>query len=261
MLIIKRGALAATVCLVAALGLAGCSGSDKQQGAVAANSSSSSPTTPVAQDPLNTPGQTAAPTGTTGSGSGTATQPGASSSPKPGTPAPTKTTPTKPAPTNPTPTTKECDQLGAEFGPVNTTGISSAARSTAQKLFTAATRCDKAILVAMATKDKTSLSFGLISADKAFVLPQDGEKRYVNLARLLGMKPTMEKAHGSTTAIWPRVHTLAGSKDPAAWQEAVDAGLLTPAQAKQMQTAGSGYMGWRLGISNTGKWQYFIAGD
>lgn len=252
--------------LATALALSACGSGSTPQGQ--ANSTTGTQNTITTPDPMGTdtagqpvvadPGQPDAsntpPVGTPPAGtpspstSHTTTTPGRPS-PKPSTPTPTKNPP------------GECDELGAEFGPVNTTGLPIKAKTTATTLFRAATGCDKTTLVQLATRDKTSLSFGLTTPSQAFVLPQNSDKRYVNLARVLGMKPVLETLNGHTTAVWPRVHTQAGSQEPAAWQEAVDAGLLTKAQADQMRKEGSGYMGWRVGITSSGAWQYYLAGD
>ena len=52
-----------------------------------------------------------------------------------------------------------------------------------------------------------------------------------------------------------------GARDPKAWDEAVSAGLLTRAQARDMRAQGSGYLGWRVLIDADGGWGAFIGGD
>ena len=55
--------------------------------------------------------------------------------------------------------------------------------------------------------------------------------------------------------------TARGARDPKAWDEAVSAGLLTRAQARDMRAQGSGYLGWRVLIDADGGWGAFIGGD
>lgn len=69
--------------------------------------------------------------------------------------------------------------------------------------------------------------------------------------------------------IWPRVAgpnpdggavwNRAGSDEDR--QELVDVGLYTQEEVDQMREAGSGYLGYRIGILKGGDWLYFIAGD
>ncbi len=144
----------------------------------------------------------------------------------------------------------------------NTVGLTTAASTTAQTLFEAAVACDSQQLIALATRDQTNLSFGLVTPAEAFVLPEQPDERYAALVRVLGTTPVSDTTSGRPLSVWPAVATLAGENDDAAWQEVVDAGLLTPAEAQKMRTDGSGYLGWRVGIDGTaGTWQFMVAGD
>lgn len=144
----------------------------------------------------------------------------------------------------------------------NTVGLTAAASTTAQAVFEAAVACDSQQLIALATRDRTNLSFGLVTPAEAFALPEQPDERYAALVRVLGTTPVSDTTSGRPLSVWPAVATLAGQNDDAAWQEVVDAGLLTQAEAQKMRGAGSGYLGWRVGIDGTaGTWQFMVAGD
>ncbi len=124
----------------------------------------------------------------------------------------------------------------------------------------AAAICDAKTLTAIAAKDRTSLSFGLVSPAQAFAVPDDDGRYKALVLMLTRTRPVADRAFRPRTAyVWPRVSR--GDNDRAAWAETVSAGLLTAKEAAQMRRMGSGYMGWRTGIDARGKWLFDIAGD
>ncbi len=138
----------------------------------------------------------------------------------------------------------------------NTTGASAAAAATANALRQAAISCDTAALVARAEKDQTELSFGELTPAEAFALPETDD-RYAGIAHVLSSAPGTWEG----VTIWPRVASPAAYADPAAWTEAVAAGAITAEESRMMQEQGSGYYGWRIGITDAGVWQYNVAAD
>ncbi len=78
---------------------------------------------------------------------------------------------------------------------------------------------------------------------------------------LTELPPAAQADTDPVAHVWPRVATEAFADDDAAWQEVVDAGLLEADQADRMRDAGAGYLGWRIGITTTGDWAFFVAGD
>jgi len=141
--------------------------------------------------------------------------------------------------------------------------LSAPAADTATTLLAAAVDCDDKALVALSTQDGSSTSFGDRTPEEFWTLPgaEEHEDVYAILARILTrLEPAELPASQGMPAmyVWPRLQ--AGEDSAAAWQEAVDAGLVTPQEADQMR-AGGGYLGWRLAITEDGTWQYFIAGD
>lgn len=157
------------------------------------------------------------------------------------------------------PTAVTCSAKGLPGRVQVVRGQSAVNRRVARTIFAQAVRCDSAALVKRATKDKTRLSFGLVTPKEYFALP-DQEQRYAALARALAStQPAYEKQ--SRSYVWPRV-SLGGKHDtPAAWREVVRAGLLTQKEADQMRREGIGYYGYRVAVSDKGQWQSFIAGD
>lgn len=47
--------------------------------------------------------------------------------------------------------------------------------------------------------------------------------------------------------------------DEESWAEVAD--ILGDEQVDEMRQAGTGYLGYRVGISSDGRWQYFVGGD
>lgn len=142
------------------------------------------------------------------------------------------------------------------------TGVSAPAEATARVLFTAADTCDSARLITTATEDRTHLSFGLVTPQEAFSIPEGSDARYAALVRVLGTRPATDTTAGRALYVWPAVATSSEDGNDVAWQEVVDAGLLTPAEVTAMRSSGNGYLGWRVGIDGTdGTWQFMVSGD
>ncbi|MFV0459388.1 MAG: hypothetical protein ACK5MT_11545 [Actinomycetales bacterium] len=129
----------------------------------------------------------------------------------------------------------------------NTSGVPGGAAAKATQLHAAAVACDQAGLTSISGTDKTLLGLDGETAAQVFALPDSGS--YSTLATALSLKPELN----SDEWIWPRVAAQNGANDPAAWQEAVAAGLISSAQAAQDQPAGA-YTGMRVSISSDGRW-------
>lgn len=155
--------------------------------------------------------------------------------------------------------TATCSGEGRPGRVVVVRGMPTQTRQTARTLLARAVRCDAGALVKRATADGTRLSFGLVTPKEFFALPEQ-EVRYRYLVDTVARsRPGFEKVGGAY--VWPRVATEAGTKDPRAWDEAVAAELLTRRQADRMRREGSGYLGWRLAVGESGAWHLFVAGD
>lgn len=197
--------------------------------------------------------------------------PVATSSPSPSTApeAATSTpTPTASPDADPTPTpatsdpAADCSTQGADVTGADLDRLPDEARETATFLLDAASRCDEQLLATAAAESETSLGFGDEDPYEAFGLP-DADERYAALVTLLTELPYAAQADDATPAtfVWPRVATGDWQDDDTAWQEPVDAGLLSADEATAMRDAGSGYLGWRIGIRGDGTWMFLVAGD
>lgn len=142
---------------------------------------------------------------------------------------------------------------------VTVRGMPTATRTTARAVLAAAVRCQSRELARRAEHDGTRLSFGIVTPREFFALPEKETKYRYLVDALVKSRPGYEKLSGYY--VWPRVSTARGARDPKAWDEAVSAGLLTRAQARDMRAQGSGYLGWRVLIDADGGWGAFIGGD
>lgn len=209
------------------------------------------------------PAATSAPTAT-GSPTPTAapsTEPTAVETTPETTEAPTTEAPTtEPAPTE---ATGDCSAAGMTADGASFDTLPEPARATAELVLDAALRCDEQLLATAAEESGTTLSFGDVDPYEFFGLPEDDERVYGVIVTLLTELAHAAEADDSTPArfVWPRVHSGDWADADEAWQEVVDAGLLTDDEAAEMRAAGSGYLGWRLGITGDGDWQFLVAGD
>ena len=200
----------------------------------------------------------------TASGDGTAAPTGTATSPaaEPSPTATTEPTTTEPTTTEPAASEGDCSASGMTASSVTGTDLPDATVATAEFLLDAALRCDEQLLVTAATESSTNLSFGDVEPGTFFALPEGQEDLYATIVTLLTELPPATAANADPIVhVWPRVATEEFTDDDAAWQEVVDAGLVTATQAEQMREGGSGYLGWRLGITVDGDWAFFVAGD
>ncbi|PUB24049.1 hypothetical protein C8K30_110193 [Promicromonospora sp. AC04] len=137
------------------------------------------------------------------------------------------------------------------------------AAATSGAIVIAAMDCDSDALIALAEDSETELMSGAETPEQTFALPESDAEHYRTLAALLtgtrGGQVSGEEP-GSETVVWPGVATPEFADSDEAWQEVVDAGLLTAEEAEAQRT--DGYQGMRIAISATdGTWQYYSAGD
>ncbi|WP_285107640.1 SigE family RNA polymerase sigma factor [Promicromonospora sp. MEB111] len=144
-------------------------------------------------------------------------------------------------------------------------GVTDGVRAAAARLLEAVTTCDERLVVELAgvnldtapTPEQDDLL-----VNEVFALPESGGKTpYATVARLLtGTQPVNRDDSESST--WPRVATF--TKNEAAWQEAVDAGVVSAEQAAVDRPAGK-YSGWQLNIQDHMRegptWSTFYEGD
>jgi hypothetical protein len=138
------------------------------------------------------------------------------------------------------------------------------------RIVAAARRCDYAALVRFGNERGRGLAFsyGGTTDAAAFwrMLERSGRRPrpMEALVKVLALPYAAVAPDGRAVPrararfyVWPRAHRLnASARD---WQ-AVRV-LYTQAQIDAMRRAGVGYLGYRVGITPAGDWQYFIAGD
>ncbi|MEU4387209.1 hypothetical protein [Promicromonospora sp. NPDC023805] len=130
----------------------------------------------------------------------------------------------------------------------------------------AAQECDSDALIALAKESEAELLSGTKTPEQVFALPEDDAKHYRTLVALLantrgevvGELPGGD-ATGDETVVWPRVATEEFADSDEAWQEVVDAGLLTEAEAEAQRA--DGYQGMRIAMTLAGTWLSYSAGD
>lgn len=153
-----------------------------------------------------------------------------------------------------------CSATGKTYGPLRGTwGLSDATRYTASRIAHDAQNCRMDALVWRSTRDKTSLSFGALTPRQVWAVP-DRDQRYDATARAMTTQWGTQKNGRWTYRVWPRVATSYWADSDKAWQEAIDAGLITKSEAEWMRRE-TGYMGYRVRVSQGGRWMYAIAGD
>lgn len=209
---------------------------------------------PAATEP--TPSETASPEPTSPPAS-----PASSETPQTSEPTPEPTpAPTDEATADPVDAEGDCSAAGMAGGEVGQ--VPDDVRATAEFLLDAALRCDEQLLATAASENNTTLTYGDTDPYEFFGLPDD-EGEYATMVTLLTELPHAAEADDARPGrfVWPRVATGDWADSDQAWQEVVDAGLITQQQADQMRAAGSGYMGWRIGIRGDGNWMFFVAGD
>jgi hypothetical protein len=145
-----------------------------------------------------------------------------------------------------------------------------AVESMRQRIVAAARKCDYAALVRLGNERGRGFAFsygGTMSAPTFWrTLERRGSspRPMAALVRLLSMPHATVAFNGHSVPpsrarlyVWPRAHRAnATARD---WAELRT--LYTPTQLERMRRGGTGYLGYRVGITPSGDWQFFIAGD
>ncbi|MFJ3403178.1 hypothetical protein [Promicromonospora sp. NPDC090134] len=154
------------------------------------------------------------------------------------------------------------DGLDLAYDPANSP--SDGAGTKAAAIVDAVLACDSDQLMGLANQDGTELMFGTETAEQTFALPDTDTQQYRTLVRLLAGTggAVAGESGGVPTVVWPRVSTEEFRDSDEAWQEVVDAGLLTQEQAdSQRADTTFGYTGMVIGIGEDGTWRYYSATD
>jgi hypothetical protein len=150
------------------------------------------------------------------------------------------------------------------------TALPRAVDSMRLRVVAAARRCDYAALVRLGNERGRGLEFsygGTLSASAFWRrLERNGpEPRPMEaLVKLFSMPHATVALNGREVTpnrarfyVWPRAHRANASASD--WRQLRT--LYTAAQIERMRRGGSGYLGYRVGITPAGDWQFFIAGD
>ena len=139
-------------------------------------------------------------------------------------------------------------------------GLPRAVSSMRRRIVAAARRCDYAGLERLGRERGSgfSFSFGADTSAARFWrrLERTGEQPAPMgaLVRVLAM-PYARGSDGSY--VWPSAHR----PNPTERDWKALRTLYTPKQIDAMKRGGTGYLGYRAGITASGDWQYFVAGD
>jgi hypothetical protein len=135
------------------------------------------------------------------------------------------------------------------------------AAATAQTILDAALACDYGELVKLANTAETELMVPAYAPEGIFALPETDALPYGTLAALLGGTTggiKVEQEEGGPereTVVWPRVALDEFADSDEAWQEVVDAGLLSAEDAEtQRANEAFGYQGAIVTIDEDGTW-------
>ncbi|WP_454850985.1 RNA polymerase sigma factor [Promicromonospora soli] len=139
-------------------------------------------------------------------------------------------------------------------------------QAVAARLLEAVTTCDERLVVELARNNLETAPRPqretARSVNEVFALPESGGRTpYATIARLLTDTQPVNADDGHAVT-WPRVATFV--RNEAAWQEAVDAGVVSAEQVDVDRVAGK-YTGWQVSIRDDGgygpTWMTFYEGD
>ena len=171
-----------------------------------------------------------------------------------GSTAPTGSTETA-GPTTPV----DCSAYGVAR-PEQPAGLPPAVADTWQRLVDAAAMCDFDALEAMGKQ--ATISYGLpLGAEDLRQKERAGEGRMGLLLKVLALSHARLE-QGEPAIVWPAIHAHAAD----GWAGVTDAdraelrAIHTPEEIAQFDEFEM-YYGWRVGITESGTWQYFVAGD
>ena len=132
-----------------------------------------------------------------------------------------------------------------------------------KRVFEAAVACDYDTLEQIALEKGEGFTFSYGAGADASEYWRDLEENSTELpkpmralATILTLPPTRNE---SGSYAWPTAYNENPSEDD--WRALVYAGLYDAKVVDQMQTQGTGYLGYRTAITPDGDWQFFVAGD
>ncbi|MCK0112689.1 hypothetical protein MWU75_11110 [Ornithinimicrobium sp. F0845] len=214
------------------------------------------------QDPTGSP--TGSPTGTAAPEPAEPTQTDPVTTPSPTT-GPTRPPTTAPTPTATGPTTdpgsdlivlpNPCDEPTTGLTVMGVPDATPATMERAQELLDLASTCDLDGLIALATDQSTTLSFGNTTPEEAFAGELGRQRVHVLASLLVNYPPELGGGNDGPvlSARWPLL-------DEDQWPELVELGIATPQDLDSWESLGA-YTGWRIFIEDDGLWSGMLAGD
>jgi hypothetical protein len=159
-------------------------------------------------------------------------------------------------------TPADCSAYGVAR-PERPVGLPPAVADTWQRLVDAAATCDFDALEAMGANAVTSYGdpSGAENLRRWESAGRPGDGNVGILLKVLSLSGA-RLDQGETAYVWPAIHGHAATS----WADVTDADLAelraihTPEEIAQFDD-GQMYYGWRVGITESGTWQYFVAGD
>jgi hypothetical protein len=131
--------------------------------------------------------------------------------------------------------------------------------SVRRRIVAAAVACDYRALDRIAhERDGFTFGYGPETSAVAYWKRQEarGDRPLAKLVKILTLEVTRNEAGAYA---WPSAYTEhPKAKD---WNALVRAGVYTRAQVERMRKGGNVYYGYRVGITKSGDWQFFVSGD
>ncbi|GAA4699581.1 hypothetical protein APR04_003962 [Promicromonospora umidemergens] len=159
----------------------------------------------------------------------------------------------------------DCSASGLDVADDPLSSPSDAATDTADAILDAALACDSGELIELAAASGAELMVPREAPEDTFALPETAALPYRTLAALLGGTSgalrTGQRDDGEPEpVVWPRVAVEEFADSDEAWQEVVDAGLLTAEDAAaQRANTTHGYQGMVVSINEDGTWRSYYA--
>jgi hypothetical protein len=139
--------------------------------------------------------------------------------------------------------------------------LPAAVASVRARVAAAAVACDYAKLqkIALEKGNGFKFSFGTEKSAAAYWRKLESQHRDKPLARLVKILSIKFTRNETGAYAWPSAYT---DKPTASdWNALVQKGVYTRAEVSRMRKGGNVYYGYRIAITRSGDWQFFVSGD
>jgi hypothetical protein len=143
-------------------------------------------------------------------------------------------------------------------------GVPSTVAATRERIGRAAVACDYDALGRLASEGAAPFTFTYGDATRAETYWRNeeltGARPLSKLVKILSLEPATRRTGEETQFVWPAAYAYdSWVAVPDAQKDALRA-VYTPPQIAEFRDQHS-YIGYRVGISATGEWLFFVAGD